>query len=97
MALLLANFPPLTGRYFVGCHDIEWQNNEKQPPNSAFTSNTDNDPPSSPTEIYCKSVLMRLYYPATIRKGDHKANWITHPDYAKGEQHLFNCFDQRRS
>ncbi|GAA5809909.1 hypothetical protein MFLAVUS_003324 [Mucor flavus] len=70
MSLLLANFPPLTGRYSVGCHDIEWQNEQPSCPKAA-------------PEEYCKSILMRLYYPASIKKGDHKANWITHADYAK--------------
>lgn len=71
MSLLLANFPPLTGRYSVGCHDIEWRNQQPSCPKAA-------------PEEYCKSILMRLYYPASIKKGDHKANWITHADYAKG-------------
>lgn len=73
MSLLLANFPKLTGRYSVGCHDIEWENKTLQHP-------------STPNEEYCKSVLMRLYYPATIKKGDTRANWLTHSNYAKGKK-----------
>jgi hypothetical protein len=69
MSLILANFPSLTGKFSVGCHDIEWRN--KKPVDI-------NGEPSA------KSVLMRLYYPAHIKKGDHKANWITHSQYAKG-------------
>lgn len=65
MSLLLANFPPLSGRYSVGCQDIEYKNTKKID--------------------QCKSVLMRIYYPANIKKTDTKANWITHAEYAKGE------------
>jgi hypothetical protein len=83
MSLLLANFPPLTGRYPVGCHDIEWLNNEKQPMHPLSPNNA-KDAQSLQSEEYCQSVLMRLYYPAKIRRADHKANWITHPEYAKG-------------
>jgi hypothetical protein len=72
MALLLANFPPLTGRYHVGSHDIEWENKK--------TAEA-----TTPPDKHCKSVLMRLYYPANIKKGDSKANWITHAEYAKGK------------
>jgi hypothetical protein len=71
MALLLANFPPLTGRYQVGSHDIEWENNKNVEATAA-------------PDKRCESVLMRLYYPASIKKGDSKANWITHAEYAKG-------------
>lgn len=69
MSLILANFPSLTGRFAVGCHDIEWKNKK---------------PIDISNKLSAKSVLMRLYYPAHIKKGDHKANWITHSQYAKG-------------
>lgn len=71
MSLILANFPSLTGRFAVGCHDIEWKNKKT-------TVDLHNNEPSA------KSVLMRLYYPASIKKGDARANWITHSQYAKG-------------
>lgn len=77
MSLILANFPSLTGRFAVGCHDVEWKN--KKP------VNVDNNEPSA------KSVLMRLYYPANVKKGDSRANWITHSHYAKGnDSHPYN-------
>ncbi|KAK4511519.1 uncharacterized protein ATC70_012734 [Mucor velutinosus] len=69
MSLILANFPSLTGRFAVGCHDIEWKS--KKP------TDHDSNKPSA------KSVLMRLYYPASVKKGDVRANWITHSQYAK--------------
>ncbi|CEP12539.1 hypothetical protein [Parasitella parasitica] len=69
MSLILANFPSLTGKFAVGCYDIEWKNKHYAADN--------NRPPSA------KSVLMRLYYPANIKKDDHKANWITDSQYAK--------------
>ncbi|GAN05816.1 platelet-activating factor acetylhydrolase-like [Mucor ambiguus] len=69
MSLILANFPSLTGRFAVGCHDIEWKNKK--------AANLHNSEPSA------KSVLMRLYYPARVKKGDTRANWITHSQYAK--------------
>ncbi|KAI8647007.1 platelet-activating factor acetylhydrolase [Parasitella parasitica] len=68
MSLILANFPSLTGKFAVGCHDIEWKNR-----NPAVDNN----------KSLARSVLMRLYYPANIKKYDHKANWITDSQYAK--------------
>ncbi|KAI8336480.1 platelet-activating factor acetylhydrolase [Blakeslea trispora] len=67
MALIFANFPSLSGRFDVGCCDIEWKNDD-------FSGKHPFD---------CKSVFMRLYYPAHLKKGDVRANWVPHPEYAK--------------
>ncbi|KAI8380000.1 platelet-activating factor acetylhydrolase [Choanephora cucurbitarum] len=67
MALFFGNFPSLSGQFDVGCRDIEWEDRR-------FSKKGSPD---------CKSVFMRLYYPARLKKGDTKANWVPYPDYAK--------------